>query len=330
MPSPAIEVPDLQAELESLLEQIPRGRVATYGDIAAALGNRSAARWVGEHLLDHQHIAACACHRVVRSDGAPGLFISDPAEKVQKLERDSVVVAKGRVDLDRYRFDDFKSSAPLARLLEFQTALPERTRLEPYPQTPELVAGVDVSYIAPHEAVAGYAVVETSSGELVWSTTVRSQARFPYIPGLLSFREIPVLLELIEHVTAEDRLADVVFVDGNGILHNRFAGIATHLGVICQLRTIGVGKKLLCGSVDLDDLQTDEQRPVTFRERVVGMAVKSQDSSRPVFVSPGHNIDVADATRLAQTLFHDHRLPEPLYWADALSRKAARSLQAEA
>jgi len=328
MQTPGVDIPDLVTALESLLRQIPRGRVTTYGDLAGALGARSAARWVGEHLVDHQHSRNCPCHRVVRSDGSIGLFISsDPADKVRKLEREAVPVVDGRVDLGCYRFDEFCSDQPLARLLEFQTALPERVVEAPYPQTPEFIAGVDVSYVSPREAVGGYAMVDSSTGELVWSTTVEFPVGFPYIPGLLAFREIPVLLKLMERAVAEKKLADVVFVDGNGILHNRFAGIATHLGVAGGVRTIGVGKKLLCGSVDLEDLSAGEQRPVVFKERLVGMAVKAKDGSRPIFVSPGHDIDVADATRLAQELFRDHRLPEPLYWADALSRKSAQSLQ---
>ena len=319
-----VDVPDLDAELESLLQQIPEGQVATYGDLAYALGSRSAARWVGERLLDHPHATDCPCHRVVRSTGDPGLFIAAPADKIGRLKREAVPFRDGRVDLQRCRFDRFESSSPLAALLEFQESLPERTVLRPFPRTPELIAGVDVSYAEPGEAVAAYALVDSASGELVWSTTVRTPVCFPYIPGFLAFREIPALLGLFEQVVAESRVADVVFVDGNGILHNRFAGIATHFGVICNTRSIGVGKKLLCGSVDLDDMQAGEQRPVTYRDRVVGMAVKTKDSSRPIYISPGHKIDVADSVRLAQLLMTNHRLPEPLYWADALSRKTAR------
>lgn len=323
MQPPGITVPDLDTELKSLLRQIPPGRVATYGDLASALGSRSAARWVGEHLVDHRHTAGCPCHRVVRSNGEPGLFIADPADKVRKLESESVAVVEGRIDLDRYRFDEFQSSAPLAELLEFQAALPQQTVLRPFAETPAEVAGVDVSYIPPRQAVAAYALVDTSSGELVYSTTVQTEVRFPYITGFLAFREIPVLAKLMEQVADENRVANVVMVDGNGILHHRFAGIATHFGVIHGLCTIGVGKKLLCGSVDLEELPAGESRPVTYHERVVGMAIKTKDTSRPIFVSPGHKIDVADATRLAQMLFYNHRLPEPLYWADALSRQTA-------
>src|SRR5690606_4621112 len=80
------DVPDLPAELERLLAQIPAGRVTTYGDLARALGDVKAARWVGEYLLEHPHPDACTCHRVVRKEGEVGLYIAgDPAEKVSRL-----------------------------------------------------------------------------------------------------------------------------------------------------------------------------------------------------------------------------------------------------
>jgi deoxyribonuclease V len=317
----------MYAELEALLRQVPRGKVTTYGDLAAALGSRSAARWVGEYLREHPHQGDCNCHRVVRVDGDVGLFVSSSEEKIQLLEHESIAVVDGRVDLDRHRFDAFVSTQPLLPLLEFQQTLPEQVALRPFASTPKFVGGVDVAYPSPREAVAAFALVETSSRELVWSTTVRCPVRFPYISGLLGFREVPALLELMAQVAAEQRTPELVIVDGNGILHYRFAGIASHFGVASGLPTIGVGKKLLCGRVDLKGLEPGEQRQVTYADRVVGTAVKSGPHSRPIFISPGHGIDVGDAARLGQLLFAGHRLPEPLYWADALTKQASRAVK---
>lgn len=319
------DVPDLYSALETLVAQIPRGRVTTYGDVADALGNRVAARWVGEYLLDHPHESNCRCHCVLRKDGELGLYQSRvEGDKERLLRAEGIVVENGRVDLARFGWNAFQTSRPLTALTDFQHKLPQRLIIKPFPGVPELVGGVDVSYTAKREAVAAYALVETATGELCWSTTLRRRVNFPYISGYLAFREIPLLLELIDQVRREDKLAPLVFVDGNGMLHPRSAGIAVHFGVTTGIPTIGIGKKLLCGQVDLRDFPAGEQRFVTYQERTIGAAVKSTDKSRPVFASPGQFITVEDAARIAQTLFHGHRIPEPLYWADALSRKAAK------
>lgn len=324
MPILECRVPDLCAALRNLLEQIPRGRVTTYGDLAEALGSLQAARWVGEYLRDHQHTTACLCHRVVRRTGELGLFVTgDAADKERRLKDDTIRVRDGHVDLERYRFREFQTDRPLIALAEFQETLPQVVRLTPFSRTPEFVAGVDVSYEKQRDAVGAYALVESASGRLVWSTTVSTPVTFPYIAGFLAFRELPVLLELLEEVDRQGRRADVLFVDGHGMLHHRRAGIATHFGVVADVRTIGIGKKLLCGRVDVHDMEAHDPRPVIHEGRLVGMAMKAKDSSRPIFVSPGQHIGGEDAVRLTQRLFHGHRLPEPLYHADSLSRRCA-------
>ena len=319
------EAINLPEDLWGLLAQVPPARVTTYGALAGELGDVAAARWVGEYLLSHPHAEGCPCHRVVRRTGELGLYITgNPQEKQDRLERDSVEVSHGRVDLQRFGFDDFSSRKPLAALSEFQEALPGSVSLKPFPETPELVAGVDVSYVGRNRAVGAYVVIDVAGGQLVWSTTVSKPVTFPYIPGYLAFREAPILLELLREVESRRQLADLVLVDGNGMLHHRHAGIATHVGVVADVPTVGIGKKLLCGRVDLNGIAAGEPRPVTHAGRVVGMAVKAKDTYRPIFVSPGQHIDVADAVRITQLLFHGHRLPEPIYQADRLSRRAAK------
>ncbi|HUG89339.1 MAG TPA: endonuclease V, partial [Planctomycetaceae bacterium] len=140
----------------------------------------------------------------------------------------------------------------------------------------------------------------------------------------LTFRELPVLLDVMARVAAQGRLAPLVLVDGTGILHPRRAGIAANFGVVTGIPTIGVSKKLLCGQFELEGLTPESPRPVTYKGEMLGTAVKATERSRPVFVSPGNRITVEDAARIARLLFHGHRLPEPIYWADRLSREAAR------
>ena len=159
---------------------------------------------------------------------------------------------------------------------------------------PKLVGGVDVAYPQPELGVAAYALVETGTGQLVWSTTVRRRVTFPYISTYLSFREIPILLDLLDEVRAAGRMADVLLVDGSGILHQRHAGIASHLGVVASVATVGVTKKLLCGRVDIKGMRPGESRPVVHDEQLIGVALRpTAGSLRPIFISPGHRVDVA-------------------------------------
>ena len=327
MSRPFRHLPDLRKQLEALLAQIPPGRVATYGDLADALGNRIAARWVGHFMIHHEHGAACPCHRVVRAGGQLGEYIDGgPRAKARRLAAEGVRVVGGSVDLAACELSEFLSDRPLEKLRHVQEEMVAKVALRKRRRVPKRVGGVDVSYPSPDRGVAAYALVDVESGSLVWSTTIRRPVSFPYISTYLAFRELPILLELIDEVRRAGRLSEVVLVDGNGILHPRRAGIASHLGVAASVATIGVTKKLLCGSVHLDALRPRESRPVVLDDRVIGIALRATaGSGRPVFVSPGHRADLAFAERLVRHLLFGRRLPEPLYWADRLGRRAARA-----
>ena len=248
-------------------------------------------------------------------------------EKAKRLEADGVPVESDVVDLARFGFDpgQFVGERPLAHLKRFQEELTAKVSLRASRRMPVTIGGVDVSYPTPDEGVAGYALVEFESGQVVWSTTVRRPIRFPYISSYLAFRELPILLSLLEVVRGAGRLADVLLVDGSGILHPRRAGVASHLGVVASVPTIGVTKKLLSGEVRLEGLQPHESRRVLQENRPAGVALRPTSSGRrPIFVSPGHRMNLALAESVVRRLLLGRRLPEPLYWADRLSRQAAR------
>ncbi len=316
------EIPDLVSQLRGLLAQVPAGRVTTYGALADGLGNRIAARWVGHFALHHDHADACPCHRIVRATGELGQYIGGPEDaQARRLADEGIDVRGGFVDLDRFGYDRFVSDRPLEQLQRVQEALLAKVSLRRRRRIPRLVGGVDVSYPDPETGVAAYALVETDSGQLVWSTRIRCRVAFPYITSYLAFRELPILLELLREVRTARQMSEVLLVDGSGMLHQRHAGIATHLGVVASLPTIGVTKKLLCGAVDVEEMQPEESRPVVYEDRIIGVALRpTSGSRRPIFISPGHRLDVAFAERLVRRLLTGHRLPEPLYWADRLSR----------
>ena len=322
---PAIDVPDMEEELRLLLKQIPKGCVSTYGDLASALGSKTAARWVGEYMVGHVHERGCRCHRVVRSTGDIGLYWSRNADdKVAALEKEGITVDHGFVNLDEYRFDQFRCSAPLVALEQRQFDVADQVRLKQRGGPFKQVGGLDVSYLSPQEAVGAYCLVDSNSGELVWSITVEMRIRFPYISGFLAYRELPVHRRLIEKARSAMKLAKVILVDGNGILHPRRAGIATHLGVEYAICTIGIGKTLICGKLDNDDLPPDGETPIRVEDEIVGKSMRNRRSKRKIFVSPGHQIDVLGAAKVARNTWFDHKLPEPIYLADAISRACVK------
>lgn len=321
-------LPDLEAELTALLRQIPTGRVTTYGDLADALGLRSAARWVGEFLREHDHTSDCRCHRVVRKGGELGLYAigREPSEKAARLKQEGIPIKDRHVErFEELVFRDFRCDKPLARLIDLQHQMAEQVQLIPRPEVPRLAAGLDVSYGRDGLATGACAVVESKTGQVVWTGTHRARPGLPYIPSLLTFRELPMLLMLFEQSRREFPQLDLYFVDGNGILHPRAAGVAACFGVVADVATIGVAKSLLCGRLEnTSETASGLTSPVTVDGKIVGEAWAGTPSARPLYVSPGQKIDVASATRITRAFNLGHRLPEPLYWADRISRGAAR------
>jgi deoxyribonuclease V len=337
-------MPDLIFCLRQLLAQLPAGRVTTCGDLAEALGSKIAATWVGYYSLHHKHDAECPCHRIVRAGGMLGPFITTTEEKTQRLAEEGVVAQDGTVALERFGFHDFSSDRPLEKLRQIQEDIQARIVLRPRRRIPKYIGGVDVAYPNAEEGVAAYALVETATGRLEWSTTVRRRVVFPYISTYLGFREIPILLDLLDEVREAGRMAEVLMVDGSGILHHRHAGVASHLGVVASLPTIGVTKKLLCGQVDINEMKPGESRPVwekrgqvqfvrSTRRAVpanctcplfsqIGISLRpTAGSARPIFISPGHRVDLPFCEQLVRRFLTGRRLPEPIYWADRLSKR---------
>ncbi len=316
------ELPDLTDQLLKLVAQIPAGWVTTYGDLADALGDRIASRWVGHLLLHHPHSAACHCHRVVRSDGSIGRYVTgDAAQKAERLRTEGVAVQKDRVDLMALRFCNFRCQRELERLRTIQhEMLSELSLVDQANQ--EVVAGVDVSYSGA-DGVATYAEVD-ETGDVCWSTSLRRSVCFPYISSYLAFRELPLLLELLREVRRQRQIADVLLVDGSGIAHPRRTGIATMLGIAAEMPTIGITKRLLHGRVDLKGLSFGELRPIVDGDSPIGYATVAWPKTRkPIYLSPGQLISVERSADVVRRFLGIRRLPTPIYWADRISRAEA-------
>lgn len=185
------------------------------------------------------------------------------------------------------------------------------------------VAGCDVAYYASRPELVGGAIVwDLFEKRTVEAHTVKGEVRFPYVPGLLSFREVPVLLEALSRVRGK---VQVVLVDGHGAAHPRGMGIATHLGLHLDIPTVGCAKSSLVGKWDLPGPQKGERSWILLNGLKVGAVLRTRDRVRPVFVSPGHRIGLEGAIRVVVSCLGGRRIPEPLREAHLVVEKAKRS-----
>jgi deoxyribonuclease V len=180
---------------------------------------------------------------------------------------------------------------------------------------PRFVAGIDVAF-APAHSRAAVAVLQLPDLDLVeWGLSL-TPTRFPYVPGLLSFREIPAVLEAL---AALHRLPDAVLCDGHGLAHPRRFGLACHLGLLTDLPTVGVAKTLLVGEHrEVEDFR-GAWKPLWDQGEVVGAALRTRAHTRPVYVSVGHRVGLETAIRLVMRCTARFRLPETTRWAHRLA-----------
>jgi deoxyribonuclease V len=206
---------------------------------------------------------------------------------------------------------------------ELQEELRARVVERELPAPPRRVAGVDVSYdrASPwlHAAVV---VLDARSGEVLETSAVRARARFPYVPGYLSFRELPPLLEAFAGLS---RAPDLVLVDGHGRAHPRRFGIACHLGVLLDLPSVGCAKSRLVGEHAEPGALRGASARLRFDGEVVGLVLRTRAGVAPVYVSVGHRVTLAAARREVLRLARRFRLPEPLRAAHAEVNRRRRS-----
>ncbi|HEX8087209.1 MAG TPA: endonuclease V [Blastocatellia bacterium] len=224
--------------------------------------------------------------------------------------------------------------------VELQKNLREQVRVEPLDRDVRLVAGCDISFNKFSEIVyAGIVVLRLPDLEIVDSATAIARITFPYISGLLSFRETPALLEAWEKLGTAP---DVVMLDGQGLAHPRRFGIACHFGLITGRPTLGCAKTVLVGRYDEPGERAGSYSLMSHKGEVIGAAVRTKDRVAPVYVSLGNLIDLPGAIDLAlrcvkgyagegESLFESkpaakskYRIPEPTRQAHLLVNELRR------
>ncbi len=309
-------LPDLWKATYDLVAQVPEGKVTTYGEVAKALGDIVASRFVGLAMSRNGDIVRVPCRRVVQSDGYVGGYTGGgPEKKVRLLRKEGIEISDWNVvDLGHVLFKDFKTTYPLRKLRRLQTSLKNRLTLDEYKGRIAQISGMDVAYKDEH-AYAAMVTFDFESGEETERVVVEGDAKFPYIPTYLAFRELPIVRPLMKHVDT----TTILMYDGNGILHPERFGITSQVGVVFDVPAIGVAKKLLCGTVSARSL--GRAREVVHDGHVLGFAVVGNANSNPVFVSPGHKVSPEQARDIA-VRFLRHRVPEPTRMAHLVAENA--------
>ncbi|KQM11802.1 hypothetical protein AOA80_06215 [Methanomassiliicoccales archaeon RumEn M1] len=301
---------DLVGLIRQAASAIPEGMVATYGDIAKALGDSRAARAVGEVLSRRDLPPEVPTHRVVYSTGEVGR--RDASETRRMLESEGVPFRNGRVMLEAARFSDFGIEPVLHRLRDEQESIADRVSLNDEPGEPDRIAGLDVSYQG-DDAFAALCIMDRRSGRFVEERTSRCEARFPYIPTYLTYRELPALAPLVKDVPGT-----VYLMDGHGILHPRRAGVASHIGVALDVPTVGAAKTLLTGTVDSPEA---ERSRIRLEGEVAGCMLRQ--GRKAAYVSPGHRTTLRRAVRLCFESLQKG-IPAPLRRAHELANQARK------
>ena len=196
-----------------------------------------------------------------------------------------------------------------AEAVALQNALAERVDTSAAVEHFELIAGCDIAYhLTEPRLFAAVVVLRASDLSVVEEVSVTREVNFPYVPGLLSFREIPALLDCFTDLRLTP---DIAMLDGQGIAHPRRFGLACHLGLWLNRPCVGCAKSWLVGDFAEPGPNAGDASPLTIHGEEVGAVVRSATGVKPVFVSPGHKIDVPSATAAVRSTLSGYRHPAP-------------------
>ncbi len=268
------------------VKQVPRGKVTTYGAIAKALGDKIAARTVAKILSENKDPKEVPCYKVVMSDGSLGGYaFGGPKEKAKRLKEEGIEVKNGKVDLNRYLFDEFDIPPILEKMKKAQILLAKMNKKKSFDF--DYIVAIDVAYKGCKGV--GVAVMVDKRGEVLETYYWIGKVDFPYVPTYLAFREAKFMVKAVEPFLKE---AILLFVDGQGTAHPRKAGEAVHVGAILDVPSIGIAKSPL---------------------------LRGQKATGRAYISPGWMLP--DTSLAERFWFNGKKQPLPLELADRLSKR---------
>lgn len=207
----------------------------------------------------------------------------------------------------------------------YQGVLRSRVIIKPLKKEPRYIAGVDASFWR-DQVIAAASLYSYPELEHVQDTSAVVTCHFPYRSGFLSFREGPGLVRAIKKLSIKP---DIILFDGQGIAHPKNLGIASHVGIILAIPSVGCAKSRLVGTFEEPHTHKGSWSHLIYRNRHVGAVVRTRTGVKPLFVSPGHMIDIRTSVRIILHCISRYRSPEPLRHADKVSKSLRQELDSD-
>jgi len=305
-----IDVPALNLIIYRMLLEIPKGKVTTYGAIAKALGDIIAARAVAEVLSRNPLPEKIPCYKVIMSNGSIGGYTAPGGVKRKRelLFEEGVIndLNADKINLSEKFFSPKVEYHYLEGLKRIQEYLRKNLKLKSFEKEPKVIVGIDLAYVSAKLFDFGIAVAvayNTRSHDYIGASFSVTPVLFPYIPTYLAFRELPAALFALYELEKYIPSLDVIIIDGQGILHPRGLGIASHLGIYINKPTIGVAKKLLSGKIGGEVLRIKKNKDllkvysVILDNELRGYLIE-KTKRKKIIVSPGNLISVQDSLDL--------------------------------
>ncbi len=219
-----------------------------------------------------------------------------------------------------YQFHDWNINSGHA--IAIQKKYSSKIITDGYPENVQRVAGIDLAF-RDNIGIAAVVVLDFNTLEIIESVCACETVNYPYIPGLLSFREIPVIIKAFKKLQT---IPDIIFTDGQGLIHPRRFGIACHLGLITQIPSIGCAKSLLCGTYTEVGEDKGDMCFVKHKGKRIGAALRSRSNIKEIFVSAGHKISLEKAVEFVMAVTTKYRIPEPARLADKFAAEYKKTM----
>ncbi|TSJ37316.1 deoxyribonuclease V [Mucilaginibacter corticis] len=213
---------------------------------------------------------------------------------------------------------DYESLTP-TQAIAYQHELRKLINITPLDKPIKVIAGADISFNKYSDIVyAGIVLFSYPDLKIIGQSTAISKTTFPYISGLLAFREVPALLDAWNKLSDKP---DVLVLDGQGIAHKRRLGIATHFGLIAHTPTIGSAKSRLTGKYEEPGDEQFAQSPMYDKGELIGVALRSKKKCNPIYISPGNMVSMEQSVEIIKNCIRGYRIPEPTRQAHLLVNK---------
>lgn len=210
----------------------------------------------------------------------------------------------------------------LSQMEELQLQLQSQIQITPYHDQPQLVAGVDLAYFD-HQAIAVIVVIDYVTKKVIETVSHLDIITYEYIPGFLAFRELPLFLAAWKKLKSDP---DLIFFDGNGLLHPHRMGIATHASFWINKPTIGIAKTPMIGTYEMPHVEKGSYKLIYDKKEVIGAVVRTQTNVKPVYISIGNRVTLQNAIDFAiHFVGSKSRIPEITRQADLLTKELRRN-----